>query len=118
MLGMGSPARYREPITVQRVKGSPTVDLLGGVDREAAANWETYHAPYASYAARGGQEFERFGIHNSEVSHLFVVRKGSETVGITADDRILVNARRFEIRAVYVPDAASREVYIEATEIK
>jgi head-tail adaptor len=111
--------RYPDKITVQQLIATPTGDELGdGVDLELGANWETYHEPFATVTARGGREFERFGIINAEVSHVFTVRNGSETLAVTSQNRIVIGTRRFEITASYVPVSRSREVRFEATEIK
>jgi head-tail adaptor len=110
--------KYRDKITVERIKVAAVEDPLGGVDLDDADTWETYHEPYAWSVARGGSEFARFGIVNEEVTHVFDVRKGSETEAITAADRIMWGSRRFEIKAAYNPNAASQEIRIEATEIK
>lgn len=119
MPGTSSASRYTTKVTVQRLVASPTKDALNDqVDLTLPANWETYHEPYAAVIARGGNQFERYGIINAEVSHVIEVRTGSETEAITATDRLLIGARRFEIKAVYVLNESSRYVVIQATEIK
>lgn len=119
MPGTSATSRYTTKVTVQRLIADPTKDALNDqVDLTLPANWATYHEPYAAVIARGGNQFERYGIINAEVSHVIEVRKGSETEAITVIDRLLIVARRFEIKAVFVPNESSRHVVIQATEIK
>ena len=118
MPGFSSASKYDTKVTVERLIASPTLDALNDQVLDVPANWETYHEPYAAILARGGRQFERYGIINAEVSHVLEVRKGTETAAITQTDRITLGARSFQIKAVYVPSGGSRYVLIEATEIK
>lgn len=105
--------RFREKITVEKLVAAPTEDSLGPPDLDAGANWETHHAPYAKVMARGGREFERYGVIREEVTHVIRVRRSSETEAITPEMRVQWNGLTIGIDAAFIPDAASREVQIE-----
>lgn len=109
-----SRERFREKITVEKLKASPPeTDPLGPPDLDDAGNWETHHAPYSKVMARGGREFERYGVIREEVSHVFRVRRTTETEAITPSMRIQWNGDTIGIFAAFVPAADSREVQIE-----
>lgn len=109
-----SRERFREKITVEKLKAAPpTVDSLGPPDLDTAANWETHHAPYAKVIARGGREFESYGIVREEISHVFRVRRSTETEAITPSMRVQWNGLTIGISAAFVPAADSREVQLE-----
>lgn len=109
-----SRERYRETVTIQKLKAVPvTVDALGPPDLDAAANWETHHAPYARVVARGGREFERFGVIREEVSHVLLVRRSSETEAITPQMRMVWNGLTIGISAAFIPATGSREIRID-----
>ena len=105
---------YREKITVEKLKASPPeTDPLGPPDLDDGDNWETHHQPYARVIARGGREFARYGIIREEVSHVFRVRRSSETEAITPSMRIAWNGLSVGISAAFVPSTDSREVQVE-----
>ena len=109
-----SRERFREKITVQKLKADATTSALGPTQSHVESNWETHHQPYAKVIGKGGKEFERYGRIREETTHVIRVRRSTETEAITPEMRVQFDGKTYYITAAYLPQTGSREIQIEA----
>ena len=112
--------RYRQLVTIQRLKGTPTdADPLGPVNLETAGNWETYSTLYVwqiPRTARRNRETEADAAL-SELSYRFRTRHSTAAAAISPEDRlVLADGTTLHIVSVQPVNDRRRELEITATE--
>lgn len=105
-------AKYREPITIEKVKAEATANSLGELDLEDDANWETHFECFAEVHPKGTREFTRAGILDADVAHRILVRRSSETEAITGEMRVRWNEAKLGLLAAFAAGTDHTEIEI------
>ena len=108
-------ARRRDPITIQRLKSSASIDpATGEMAVESESNWEDYLPCFGEVLVKGQREFTRAGIVDADVSHLVRIPLSIETAAITSQMRIFlcVTGEYLHIMDAYRRDASNRETEV------
>jgi len=109
-------ASYRELITIQKPKASPTLDENGHWDPSNSANWETHGTSvWANIAARGTREFHFAGLTNSEADFLIKLRYQTNTANVLSSYRIQrANGTFIALTGpAYDPENRRREIFLQ-----
>lgn len=107
-------SQYRDPITIQNLKTSASPNQLGEPAVDQDANYETYFECFGEVIVKGSREFTKAGIVNADVSHLIRVPFSTETLAVTHEHRIVLEAtaEKLHVEDAYRRDSGNREVEI------
>ena len=114
---MNGPGRYRDPITVQKLKASVTPNELGELSNIQEDDWDDYFPCFAEVILKGTRDFVRAGMAEADVTHIIRVPFSDETKVVTANYyRIVlqVTGEKLHITDAYRKDMSNREVEILA----
>ena len=88
-------ARRRDPITIQRLKSSASIEpATGEMAVESESKWEDYLPCFGEVLVKGQREFTRAGIVDADVSHLVRIPLSVETAAITSQTIRGIRARQ------------------------
>ena len=106
-------SKRRDPIVVERL-ATCTDPATGELAVEQESNWQPYFPCFAEVITKGQREFAKAGVLNADVSHLVRVPWSTETLAITSEMRIILQAtgETLKIEDAYRRDASNREIEI------
>lgn len=112
---MFDPAKYRDPITIQRLKADSTPNELGEPNTVDNANWEDFFVCFAEVLVKGSRDFVRAGMAEADITHIVRVPFSDETKVVTATNyRIIlqVTGEKLHLTDAYRRDATNYEMEI------
>jgi head-tail adaptor len=114
---MNGPGRYRDPITIQRLKADVSPNEMGELSNIADSDWDDYFPCMAEVILKGSRDFVRAGMQEADITHIVRVPFSTETLAVTYNRyRILlqVTGETLHIKEAYRRDQTNREIEILA----
>lgn len=107
-------SQYRDPIVIQSLVPAANPNALGEKPVEDDDNWQTYFACFGEVVTKGTREFTRAGIVDADISHLIRVPWSKETLAVTSDMRIQLQATGevLHVEDAYRRDPSNRQIEI------
>lgn len=113
----GNPGRYRDPITIQKLKAGVSPNEMGELSNVLDSDWDDYFPCFAEVVVKGTRDFVRAGMAEADCSHIVRVPFSDETKVVRASYyRIVlqVTGEKLHITDAYRKDASNRDMEILA----
>jgi len=84
-----SSGRYKNRVSIRRLKSTATQDAHGQIDNTDADNWEEVCSTWVGCVSRGGREFWKVDRLEADVTHVWTSRYFSTLATATPADRLV-----------------------------